>query len=625
MLFLLKRIFSYFKELLIVIITTVACSLAAVLIMTLAYMIPINRTNLDSAITLGNQEGWYVDALEHIPSLEKYFVQYQPGTMTVADDVRGFLIADDHEGFNALENAMFCNDYPRYWHGYAFVMRLLLVLFDYKEMRFLSLIIQMFLAIIIFALLREKGEKRISWLSLAWYTLMMPISVACCLVYGCTVDAIFLSTIFVMVFGKKIWNSKSLFNIVFCVIGCIVCFFDLLIFSPMGWAMPFAMLVILYGKEDKQWSGLEKTIRSAVSWVVGYGLFWLLKMVYASLILSGKYEKNIIAGALAEAIWSSGRNNVESFGLLDKLALRWGAVHTNYIHYTYSIYALLIVSIAAVAAIWFVLFGTKKDNRMIPLIIVSASPVIWIFLINTATGAHHIFDYRLLSTEICCSFIMIFLSLNSDMKETKTIMLLKRVGILALIGAVGLLFATKIKEDIDTTNANRLGAEWISFPESGEISMAFSPEYKNIIGIGLSINPETSNGEYCVSIKEDGIVTNEWIVPMSDCLESNWQMGNLDWKVSAYHEYTMEIKAISNCGYGSILVYPNGLDGQVREFGNLYDDGHDLKCQPVGTVRYRKRVPFMKIVTYSSLIVAFLGAMLLTLYSFGFAMQKKTR
>lgn len=56
--------------------------------------------------------------------------------MTVADDVRGFLIADDHEGFNALENAMYCNDYPRYWHGYASVMRLLLVLFIYKEMRF---------------------------------------------------------------------------------------------------------------------------------------------------------------------------------------------------------------------------------------------------------------------------------------------------------------------------------------------------------------------------------------------------------------------------------------------------------------------------------------------------------
>lgn len=612
----MKNIVYYFKKYIKILVVTVVCSLIAVIIMSLAYMVPINRTNLDAAINLGNQEGWYVDALEHIPSLEKYFVQYQPGTMTVADDVRGFLIADDHEGFNALENAMYCNDYPRYWHGYAFVMRLLLVLFDYKEMRFLNLIVQAFLEICIFVILREKGEKRISWLALIWYVLMMPISVVCCLVYGCAVDAIFLSTIFVMLLGKIIWNNDTLFDITFCVIGCIVCFFDLLIFSPMGWAMPFAMMVILFGKEEGKMIGLEKTVRSAISWVIGYGLFWLLKMVYATWILSGKYEKNIFAGALAEATWSSGKNNVESLSLLEKLALRWDAVHTNYIHYTYSIYALLIFLIVAVAAFCVVLRGVKKDNRMIPLFIVTVSPVIWIFLINSATGAHHIFDYRLLSTEICGSFMMVFLSLNWDYYENNHSDMLKRIVVVVAISSAGLLLAAQIKEDIDITNANRLGTEWISFPKSGVISMNFTPEYTNIIGIGLSIKPESINGEYSVSIKKDGIVTNEWLVPMADCLDSNWQMGDFDWKVSAHQEYTMEIKAVSNDGYGSILVYPNELDGQVRELGNLRSDDGDFNAQLVGTVRYRKRVPFVNMVTYSSLITAFLAAMLLAFFSF---------
>lgn len=74
----MKKIVYYITELFKLIIATVVGSLIAVLIMALAYMVPINRTNLDAAINLGNQEGWYVDALEHIPSLEKYFVQYQP-------------------------------------------------------------------------------------------------------------------------------------------------------------------------------------------------------------------------------------------------------------------------------------------------------------------------------------------------------------------------------------------------------------------------------------------------------------------------------------------------------------------------------------------------------------------
>ena len=276
-------------------------SLIAGLIMTLAFSVPLNCENYERTIQIGETEGFYIDVLEHIPSFEKYFTMYEPGTIPVADDIRGFRIADDHSGYNALENAMYCNTYPRYWHGYAAVMRILLLWFDYKEMRFLNLIFQLFLVILLFVMIRDKGYKKIAWLIMVWYALMMPISTATCLVYGYAVDAILIASILVARYGDKIWNNCSVLVMSFSCIGCVTCFFDLLIFSPIGWAAPVAMAVLLYGREDSVGDNLIKTIRSELAWVIGYGFFWFLKMLYAELMLEDKGGKGVIDRVLDEA------------------------------------------------------------------------------------------------------------------------------------------------------------------------------------------------------------------------------------------------------------------------------------------------------------------------------------
>ena len=613
----MRRLFKYIIELAKQIITTVACSIIAVCLMTLAFMVPMNNGNFEASVNLGNQEGYYVDALEHIPSFEKYFIQFQPGTMTVADDVRGFHIAEDHEGFNALENALYCNDYPRYWHGYAMIMRLLFLLFDYKEMRFLNLIFQSFLAICIFLILREKGEKRLSWLSLIWYILMMPVSVACCLVYGCVVDAIFALTILVMLNGKKIWDNDSKLGIVFCVIGCIVCFFDLLIFSPMGWAMPLAMLVIIFGKEKTIIQNILKTVWSAVSWLLGYGLFWILKMVYAQMIIGKKLESNVFLGALSEAVWSAAKRDSEAAGFLAKISDRWSAVQTNYTHYSYTVYALLIVVTSLIVMALFIWRGTelRGETRLMPLIIVTASPVIWVFVINTVTKAHHIFDYRLMSTEIVCAIIVIILSLNNTSGAFGKKAFLKRTCIAVGILAVGLVLALQIRENQYSMNADKLGMQDEIISNDDYMKMDFHPAFTEVTEIGLSVTPESVNGSIDISLIENGVVVDERIIPMTDFVETGWKMIDVGWKLSNRRNYEIGLKTIEADGAVTITTLPYSTGATIPELGNLAINSSVLDSQLVSWIEYSRRPSNKNILNYGIIIAGYLAAFMLTVVS----------
>ena len=626
-----KRAFEYKKiaskgaiGLFQILLTTIICSIAALGILSIAFMVPINRENLYESIALGTEEGYYVDSLEHLPSLEKYFVQFQPGTMTVADDVRGFKMVDDHEGFNPIQNALYCNNYPRYWHGYIAVMRVLFLFFDYKEMRFLNLLLQVFLVLWIFLILRERGEKKISWISLIWYVLMMPLSVACCLVFGYVVDAILALTIFVMLYGEKIWNQKPKLHIVFCIIGCVVCFFDLLIFSPMGWAMPFAMLVILYGRKDDVLQNMVKTVISAISWVIGYAGFWLLKMAYATVILGDKYERNIFEGALGEVMISAANIKTAPVGLIAKISERWLAVSTNYKHYGYSVYALLIIALTIVALLGFVRNGikTEKDSRLLPLLIVTVSPVIWLFTINTATKEHHIFDYRLLSTEICCALIIIFLSINLNRSIHGPKKILKRIFVVLAVLVLGIIPALSTRESQHSSNADKSGIQYIPFPESGVVKMEFIPSFSEITSFGLSVAPETGNGNVSIALLENGSVKDEIVIPAKDFHENNWQLIDTDWKLSIKQKYEIEVRLLNGNESGYVSVLLNTLEGNIPELGCLSYDDQYLPCQLVGWINYNRRPSLYKILAYGMMISGFIAALLLT---FALSLPSRTR
>lgn len=621
----MKKILMILVGFMKMVLTTLTCSIIATCFMTIAFALPMNRSNLEASITLGQQEGWYVDVLEHIPSLEKYFVQFQPGTMTVADDVRGFKIADDHDGFNALENAMYCNKYPRYWHGYAAIMRLFFLVFDYKEMRFINYIVQFLLVIGIFVILREKGEKKISWLSLLWYVFMMPLSVACCLVYGYVVDAIFVSTIFAMLYGDKFWDDHTKFNLLFCVIGCIVCFFDLLIFSPMGWAMPYVMMTIIYGNNNTALQNLEKAVRSAVCWVTGYGLFWILKILYATVILRDKYGQSVMEGALSEAAWSAGKEDSEHIGFISKILERWSAIQTNYTHYSYTVYALLITILTVIVVFSYIRKGClAKDSRLPVIMIAASSPVIWVFVINAATKAHHIFDYRLMSTEICCSLMIIILSLKDADIKIQLGLVIRRAGIVGAAFVVGFVLAAQFRESQYSMNADKGGMIDIPLNESGTINMEFRPLFGEIKQLGLSITPGNEGGEYVITLLNEGKKVGEFPVQAERFIESNWQMLDVDWKVSPGKNYELIVQSVGG-SYGTVAALPLYADGCITEFGNIELNDADMDCQLVGWIDYRRRPSVKNMITYGMIISEFLVALTLALQSIVFDNKNKNR
>lgn len=312
---------------------------------------------------------------------------------------------------SVLYNAMDCNGYPRYWHGYLAFLKPLMIFLSYSQIRYFYMIlyIVLFTAIIIMLSKRINVKAAYTWaISLIMiYFIILPFSLQ-------------YSSVFFLMFVAMLWLDKiyqgynwKRMGIFFLVIGMITSYVDFLTAPLITLGMPLVYLILLQQKEYGEHSykkNMCSVFANSLLWGIGYLGNWAAKWILASIVLG----RNIIADGLSQGI-----NRV---GAVEDQTSKLGAI-------AYNLFAIIPPGIEGKDLKWLTAFCTvvllvlavvfwrwhAQENILrsqIPLLVVAMYPYIWYVIMSNHSQIHYIFTYRIQMITIWSGLMFFIQSIN---------------------------------------------------------------------------------------------------------------------------------------------------------------------------------------------------------------------
>ena len=232
-------------------------------------------------------------------------------------------------------------EYSRYWHGIQTIIRPLLLLFNYEEIRYiLNIVILVMLATIcIYKNLNIIHAIAFMFSMLAVCFFVVPNS----LQYIGTFTISLLGIILVSILYKK--KKTKLYPLLIFIIGGCTSFFDLLTVPIITLGMPLIFIMLLENKKEYNIKKMFfEMIKLSILWFVSYTMIWFAKWVIASIIL----QEDIISIAINTIFFRTNGNE-------EYPVTRLGAIGKNI---SYLMNHVLIACFILSAVIWIMaIFG----------------------------------------------------------------------------------------------------------------------------------------------------------------------------------------------------------------------------------------------------------------------------
>lgn len=297
--------------------------------------------------------------------------------------------------------------YSRYWHGYLIVLKPLLCIFTYSQIKIINVLLQG----ILFILLCLKMGKRINWRYSVCFVggtlAVFPFVIPFCMQYS-TATYVMLISCIIYLFHMDYWNEKGRILYYFMLIGVVTSYVDFLTYPviTLGGALVISMLA---GEER-----IKVIIKNSVIWCVGYFGMWFGKWVAASIVL----QENIIQDGFKQMLFRiSSETETISKGRISSFS----AVFANFSSMT-NIYYVLVFLLLLVFLI--VVIKNSPNYKLKYLVqqkhflLVALYPFIWYAVIKNHSYDHSSFTYRALFVTVFALMVMIVRSCekNGDFK-----------------------------------------------------------------------------------------------------------------------------------------------------------------------------------------------------------------
>ncbi|BBM17514.1 hypothetical protein G15_1159 [Enterococcus avium] len=380
--------------------------------MTLTYMIPNKSINENVA-----------DSMEALNSEKEYPpVNLFDEKATRLDNFTDKIMIDKARGTkeSSLTEGMFVNGYPRYWHGYQIFLRPLLIVFNYSVIRQIYGLILVLLIGINFYLYLKKLDVFIAFSFLLSLYFVRIYIFFLSMQFSNVFFVMLLFNIFLLKNSKKNISNKQYF-LYFLTIGSLTNFFDLLTVPLVTLGIPLITLIYLNLKKASISSEisvdyLKSILLNSFSWGIGYGLTWLSKWIFASLVL----KKNILEDAFRTIIFrTEGDNNIP----LNRINMFENNMNTMFNNF-------YVVLIACVIILTIIILIKKREHIMnrislnsIYILLLIGYPYIWYTVLAGHSQVHYWFTYRLqiIAVFSLLSFLSYIISslFNSKNEEMK--------------------------------------------------------------------------------------------------------------------------------------------------------------------------------------------------------------
>lgn len=286
-------------------------------------------------------------------------------------------------------------EYARYWHGYLVILRPLLVLTSYKEIRITLLVLMIALVGFMMYLLTKKSN----------------IKIAIIFLLGLFFANVFIATQSfneIIVFFIAIISSIYLLlkkdvdkniGINFLVIGSVTAFMDLLTEPLVTLGIPLAVYFLLTEKKNKMIKeNIITFIKLCVCWAIGYGLTWATKWIITSIICN----RSMIQNAIIQAKYRTENQSISYVKVLER-------------NLSFLSYFIPFISIA-IAGTYTIIrliinrnekFNIKKNVQIaLPYLFIGILPFAWYSVLKQHSMIHSFFTYRILCITVICLFII---------------------------------------------------------------------------------------------------------------------------------------------------------------------------------------------------------------------------
>ena len=290
-------------------------------------------------------------------------------------------------------------DYPRYWQGNTFLLRILLLLGTFSTIRWLLYVVSsLLICILCVKLYQNVGLPKM--LIFMFGLLCVNIFVTQFSMQFFTVIA--LSMIASILICNKFQSKSGIIPIIFFVIGCLTSYFDLLTAPLLTLGLPLIVFIMLQEQyqQDISWkAGLKGIFLFSVIWAIGFAFTWGAKWAIGTALT----EMNVFKDAYENILI---RTSTEDYSRFDVIIENVNMLPLVFIN--------IVVLCLALLAIFF--FNKKGIKNFVFFLCISIFPYIWFLVLSNHSYLHSWFTYRIQAIAICG----ILLSLASLISWDKT-------------------------------------------------------------------------------------------------------------------------------------------------------------------------------------------------------------
>ena len=304
---------------------------------------------------------------------------------------------------NGANESTIFSDYARYWHGYQVVLRPLLYIFNYNQIRILNYI-TFFILLSITLLLLYKRLNIIFALTFAATLVLSNIMIVPLAIQFSTCFYIAFIGRILILYRKKTIDSKQS-AILFFSIGAFTSYMDFLTTPILTLGFPLVVLIAI----DKEKERLKTLFTQSFIWLLGYASIWSSKWLIGW-ILTGE---NIIDTALACAQQRVG-NTIVFGGVEMYMNQFFDIILTKISNMIYPICIAIGIMIALL--IFYFYKNRDKVKNFNWLVIISLMPIVWFIVMKNHSLQHIFFTWRDFMLTLWCMLIFAF----SNTKTLKT-------------------------------------------------------------------------------------------------------------------------------------------------------------------------------------------------------------
>ena len=277
--------------------------------------------------------------------------------------------------------------YSRYWHGYLVLLKPLLMLFDYSNIRMLNALAQTMLLVLVAVLMYKKNKEKYIIPYIFSMLMLSPFTVMLSLQFSSIFYITNLSVAFLLLYNDKLKINNN-YKFLFLITGMVTSFFDFLTYPLVTFGIPIVMYLILREEKDF-WKNIKEFIINGIMWAVGYIGFWCCKLAFGSLLTG----ENLFIDAIDQFKVRS------SFEVVSTKISCSGVINKNFNLIANKPHLLLIILLTIYVIYLFIKHKPKINKNMllkvIPFAIIAISPYVWYCVASNHSYMHAFFTYRI--------------------------------------------------------------------------------------------------------------------------------------------------------------------------------------------------------------------------------------